>query len=628
MPSPAIDSILADPLLLDEIRSRTATEAGMPRLSEFNLSATTLRAIVEPEAPTAESFDSRPVTEAIVLEFGRPSLLVQNGTFAVPESDVWKDRLALTKSTIEQVIRSVGRIELLDHPTYSWVGTGWVIAENIIVTNRHVASLFAEKRGKSFAFSQNPFGKPIRANIDFKEEHKQPTIFEASLDKVIYIANPGGLNPDMALLRLKKTRNLPAPILLSTTPRPQGTFVGVIGYPARDGRVEEQIPAMIRIFGDVYNVKRFAPGQIISFNESDLYLTHDCSTLGGNSGSVVMDLETGEAVGLHFSGTFQKANYAVKAEVVLKTLTSLKVQVPVAKPSPVVERGGLEEAVAEARPEDYGNRQGYRADFLGAATQHKVPLPTMTAAQRADVTEMFPQAPGTPRYVLNYTHFSLVMSRSRRIARLTAVNIDGNDLRRVVRRDDWAFDPRIPKEAQIGDKFYVGNDLDRGHLVRREDPVWGPPEVARLGNNDTFHFTNASPQFGDFNKKTWRSLEDYILDNARVHDLKVSVFTGPVFKDDDREYRGVKIPRQYWKVVVLVNADTRRLSATAYILSQADLITNLEFVFGEFKTYQVSVRYIERLTGLKFGKLRDFDPKGKQEGFEVQLLNRLENIEL
>ena len=32
------------------------------------------------------------------------------------------------------------------------------------------------------------------------------------------------------------------------------------------------------------------------------YFTHDCTTLGGNSGSVVLDLTTGEAVGLHFAG--------------------------------------------------------------------------------------------------------------------------------------------------------------------------------------------------------------------------------------------------------------------------------------------------------------------------------------
>jgi endonuclease G len=97
--------------------------------------------------------------------------------------------------------------------------------------------------------------------------------------------------------------------------------------------------------------------------------------------------------------------------------------------------------------------------------------------------------------------------------------------------------------------------------------------------------------------------------------LKITVFTGPVFREDDRTYREVKLPRDYWKVVAMVREDTGKLSATAYILSQANMITDLEFVYGQFRTYQVAITHIEKLTGLKFGKLKDFDPKGKVESF-------------
>ncbi len=41
--------------------------------------------------------------------------------------------------------------------------------------------------------------------------------------------------------------------------------------------------------------------------------THDCSTLGGNSGSAVLDLENGDVLALHFGGAYQKQNYAVPA---------------------------------------------------------------------------------------------------------------------------------------------------------------------------------------------------------------------------------------------------------------------------------------------------------------------------
>ena len=40
-------------------------------------------------------------------------------------------------------------------------------------------------------------------------------------------------------------------------------------------------------------------------------IEHDCSTLGGNSGSPVVDLETHQVIGLHFGGRFGVRNYAV-----------------------------------------------------------------------------------------------------------------------------------------------------------------------------------------------------------------------------------------------------------------------------------------------------------------------------
>ncbi len=68
-------------------------------------------------------------------------------------------------------------------------------------------------------------------------------------------------------------------------------------------------------------------------------------------------------------------------------------------------------------------------------------------------------------YVLDYTHFSIVMCRSRCLAYFTAVNIDGSQAKNIKRSGDcWNFDPRIPQNAQYGNDLYAKNDLDRGHL--------------------------------------------------------------------------------------------------------------------------------------------------------------------
>jgi endonuclease G len=54
------------------------------------------------------------------------------------------------------------------------------------------------------------------------------------------------------------------------------------------------------------------------------------------------------------------------------------------------------------------------------------------------------------------------------------------------------------------------------------------------------------------------------------------------------------------------------MSATGYILSQTDYLGDLEFVFGEFKTYQVPINRIEQKTKLSFG-LTDYDPLARTE---------------
>lgn len=256
---------------------------------------------------------------------------------------------------------------------------------------------------------------------------------------------------------------------------------------------------------------------------------------------------------------------------------------------------------------DYAGRTGYSAQFLHGFA---VPHPTPTGVRACDVAPLL-NGCGTE---LKYEHFSVVMSKSRRLALYVACNIDGRRSQKIKRgQDRWSLDPRMDREYQIGEDLYARSELDRGHLVRREDPVWGQTHEAAVANEDTFHFTNCSPQHEKFNQKTWLGLEDYILQNSRAHKLKVTVFTGPILRDDDPEYRGVRLPREYWKVIAVIS-DGRK-SATAYMISQSELLEQLRvFGFGRYKTYQVSIGQIEYLTNLDFGPLKHYDGFTTEEG--------------
>ena len=263
---------------------------------------------------------------------------------------------------------------------------------------------------------------------------------------------------------------------------------------------------------------------------------------------------------------------------------------------------------------DYSNREGYRANFL----RESLPLPKLTRAQKKDAAINRQPHDGDPAYLLRYTHFSVVMHGRRRLAYFTAVNIDGENMQRVARKDEggshgWIFDRRIKKSQQVGNDFYRPAPHDRGHLVRRLDPAWGTKTAAKNGIVDTFHWTNCAPQMPRFNQgsdhhalKLWRGLEDFVLDNADASDVRVSVLTGPVFRRDDPTQHGVRVPLKFWKIVAWVD-DGGDLRAAAFLLSQRTLIPESRreaaFDFTERRLFQTTVAKVASDTDLDFGPL-------------------------
>src|SRR5215470_9292210 len=267
------------------------------------------------------SASGRRVAETIVRANARPVLIIRDNRattdFLGPDSQVWADRVQAAQAVLDRVIPSVGRVEVGNNPDYTWLGTGWLVADDIMVTNRHVAREFGRQGPAGFVFRVGTNGGPMTSRIDFLEEDHRAASLEYAIESILWIAAPS--DPDVAFLRLGRPtggRALPPPLRFADAAA-EDDFVATIGYPARDPRLPDQ--ALVRkVFGEVYDKKRLAPGQIMTVGP--LELEHDCSTLGGNSGSVIIHLATGEAVGLHFAGVFMEANYAVPAPKVRELL--------------------------------------------------------------------------------------------------------------------------------------------------------------------------------------------------------------------------------------------------------------------------------------------------------------------
>lgn len=575
--------------------------------------------------------------EAIVQRVGRPPLLVRNAIIQLePLEDFPAGTDALIKGT-EPLVPSVGRVAFVNHED-AWGGTGWVIeadqGSRVVATNRHVAKVVAARArsGRGGVFLRSPqTGVRYGAAIDFTEELVRPpgAPVPVRVTGVVYLADD--FSPDVALLKIEGD-NLPSAFELAEEEAQFGDLVGLIGYPAFDPR--NDAGDQERYFRDLYGVKRYAPGRIMQSLAPGQLLKHDCTSLGGNSGSPLIRLSDGKVVGLHFSGVYGVANSAVGVSTLRRLLDG---EDPVLVPG----APGPQESASDGthKPSHFAGRAGYDTSFLAEGLH--APWPGLPAEMQPDLAQPSDADDDNP-HELRYTHFGVKYHAVRRQPVITAVNIDGVRGVRIKRgRDKWFLDSRIPLGIQLTQDDYGDPEIDRGHMVRREDPNWGDdvvlgPEgpsskVAKLANDDTFHYVNAALQTSTLNQgaQLWQGLENYLLDNVRTKGFRLCVFTGPVLRDDDPEIAsGLQVPREFWKVAVMVNSETGRLHATAYLLSQGDLIRDLlekrsrtesveGFTLGAYRTFQIAVQDLADATGYDFSAYVAADPLAPtQEGVE------------
>jgi endonuclease G len=506
-----------------------------------------------------------------------------------------------------------------------------VVGQGLIATNRHVAQIFAQGLGLTIRYRAGDAAIDFKRQVDAPDDERTAYLSVRAVEMI---------HPywDMALLRVD---GLPTDRMLRLSVKsPEELLdrnVVVIGYPARDER--NDVALQDRIFNRTYNVKRLQPGvirtraKVQSFENTVNAVTHDASTLGGNSGSAVIEVDTGEIVALHFAGEYLKANYAVPMYELARdsrvasrlnfagTLSPTNDWAPAWRSVEETDDSAdaatlpqVEEAVVV--DPDYGNRQGYDPSFLESI---EVPLPRVSKAMEQDTARVKSDAQKEDDpFELAYYHYSVYMNKRRRTAWFSAANVDGDHRPNIGKRkgDRWYTDPRILKSEQIGQEAFE-RGIDRGHLTRRQDTAWGDDVAsATLANNDTFHFTNCSLQASPFNqgKDRWQGLEQFLLEqHAKKERRRLIVITGPLFAANDPIYKNdkmnysVRCPLQFWKICVLIRRDGTP-SATGFVLGQEDIqnLPGFEEAFDVAAT-QIRVADLEERTGLDFGDIKKFD---------------------
>ena len=112
------------------------------------------------------------------------------------------------------------------------------------------------------------------------------------------------------------------------------------------------------------------------------------------------------------------------------------------------------------------------------------------------------------------------------------------------RTNSFKEDPLV-LEGSASHSDYKGSGYDRGHLAPAGDMTW-----SKMAMEESFYYSNISPQTPSFNRGIWKRLESRVRIWGTEFD-SLYVVTGPVLIDS-LEFigAGVSIPNHFYKTVV------------------------------------------------------------------------------
>ena len=192
----------------------------------------------------------------------------------------------------------------------------------------------------------------------------------------------------------------------------------------------------------------------------------------------------------------------------------------------------------------------------------------------------------------------------------------------VKRGDAWGWDPLIPVElGKVIEDDHKSDGYDKGHLCASEDRVY-----CKEANDQTFLYSNISPQIGSFNQKYWAKLEALIQKWGRstqngVYD-KVYVAKGGTInkllkdwtgkqkandglyptadadgKSNPKSKNGLVVPAYYY-MAILAEKDGK-FQAIGFLVPHSEDLP-AKPTTADLQAYTCSIAHLEEQTGIDF----------------------------
>lgn len=191
--------------------------------------------------------------------------------------------------------------------------------------------------------------------------------------------------------------------------------------------------------------------------------------------------------------------------------------------------------------------------------------------------------------VINHAEYLLSYNTTYRLASLVSYELTKEILLkqpRIERLNKFNRDPNVKVEVSAMDGDYRKSGYDKGHLCPAADM-----SHSKQAMEETFYYSNISPQKPEFNRGIWKSLEELVRSWA-IENEKIYIVTGPVLGNKYvTEENDLFIPRFFYKVILDYN--NPGVKGIGFILPNENTTEKLSH-------FAVSIDSVEKFTGIDF----------------------------
>jgi endonuclease G len=189
--------------------------------------------------------------------------------------------------------------------------------------------------------------------------------------------------------------------------------------------------------------------------------------------------------------------------------------------------------------------------------------------------------------VIRHHAFSLLYDTSFKISKWVAYSLSADKISGPhSRKNNFSPDPQLINYTK-NDEDYKGSGYHRGHLAPAADMKWS--DVAM---NESFYYSNMTPQVPEFNTGIWSRLESIVREWANAEEM-IYIVSGPILTPALKRIgkNQISVPDHFYKAVI--KYDPPSVKGIGFLIPNKGSK-------GDLQKYTVTIDSLEKLTGIDF----------------------------